>query len=496
MEITSLSYLVFICIGIVVFYVWPIRSRWIWLLLLSFFFVFSSSPFGIVFILLSSIIVFLTAKAIPSAKRKRPLLVATITACLAILIILKYLVKLNFFAAHTLSLFGTTQTIRSIVETYLFPIGISYYTLQLISYLLDVYWGRQKAESNYLKVLLFTCYFPQMVQGPISKYSELAPELFRSHTFSWRNIKNGSQLILWGLFKKMLVADRIGVQVSWIFRADHTPYGAEAWLGLVFFGIQLYCDFSGGIDLIRGVSACLDIQMKENFRQPFFALSLSDFWRRWHISLGQWMKEYIFYPVSMSKGMQQWKRHLKKHISRKAATRCSMAVAYFIVFLLVGVWHGTQFNYFAWGLYNGIILSVSALLTDTYNRWKTKLGIQPNSKGWNGFCIFRTYIIVTIGWIFDCSTTIKEAGALFAHLFVPDFTEFGAALINGNTLIACGFGLFVLVVDILHEKHISVRQLLSKQNYGLQVAFWLIVIQCIACFGQVANAGGFMYANF
>ena len=128
-------------------------------------------------------------------KRKRPLLVATITACLAILIILKYLVKLNFFAAHTLSLFGTTQTIRSIVETYLFPIGISYYTLQLISYLLDVYWGRQKAESNYLKVLLFTCYFPQMVQGPISKYSELAPELFRSHTFSWRNIKNGSQLI-------------------------------------------------------------------------------------------------------------------------------------------------------------------------------------------------------------------------------------------------------------------------------------------------------------
>lgn len=202
MEITSLSYLVFICIGIVVFYVWPIRSRWIWLLLLSLFFVFSSSPFGIVFILLSSIIVFITAKAIPSAKRKRPLLVATITACLAILIILKYLVKLNSFAAHTLSLFGTTQTIRSIVETYLFPIGISYYTLQLISYLLDVYWGRQKAESNYLKVLLFTCYFPQMVQGPISKYSELAPELFRSHTLFLEEYKKWQPTHSMGLIQK------------------------------------------------------------------------------------------------------------------------------------------------------------------------------------------------------------------------------------------------------------------------------------------------------
>jgi len=285
---------------------------------------------------------------------------------------------------------------------------MSYYTLQVISYLLDVYWGRMDAEEDYWKVLLFTCYFPQLVQGPISKYSELAPELFKEHKLDWKNIKYGVQLMLWGFFKKMLIADRIGVYVNAIFHEGVTPYGLTAWIGLVFYGIQLYCDFSGGIDVIRGVSECFGIGLKENFRQPYFSLSLGEFWRRWHISLGTWMKDYIFYPVSMAGWMSTLKKKLKKVTSRKTATRVAMAIADLLVFALVGIWHGLGTNYLAWGVYNGVILAVSAILVDEYAVWKNKMHIDSQAGYWKVISLIRTLLIVTIGWMDDVHEYFAE----------------------------------------------------------------------------------------
>lgn len=309
--------------------------------MLSFAFVYAASTIGLFFVVLTSVIVYLAAKKIEEVDddRKKKVLIAAMGACLFILIFLKYLSGLSIFTQGNLMIFGNEMTIQGVIKKYLLPIGMSYYTLQVISYLLDVYWGRMDAEEDYWKVLLFTCYFPQLVQGPISKYSELAPELFKEHKLDWKNIKYGVQLMLWGFFKKMLIADRIGVYVNAIFHEGVTPYGLTAWIGLVFYGIQLYCDFSGGIDVIRGVSECFGIGLKENFRQPYFSLSLGEFWRRWHISLGTWMKDYIFYPVSMAGWMSTLKKKLKKVTSRKTATRVAMAIADLLVFALVGIHH-------------------------------------------------------------------------------------------------------------------------------------------------------------
>ena len=326
---------------------------------------------------------------------------------------------------------------------------------------------------------------------------QLAPELFKAHKLDWKNIKYGVQLMLWGFFKKMLIADRIGIYVNAIFHEEVTPYGLTAWIGLVFYGIQLYCDFSGGIDVIRGASECFGIGLKENFRQPYFSLSLGEFWRRWHISLGTWMKDYIFYPVSMAGWMGTLKKKLKKVTSRKTATRVAMAIADLIVFALVGVWHGLGTNYLAWGLYNGIILAISAILVDEYAAWKNKLHIDSQSGYWKVISLIRTLFIVTIGWIFDCTYTAGAAWDLFIHLFAFGKTDLSVIALTATDLAVLFVGCFVLLlVDVLHEKNLEVRQIIESQSYWVQVAFWTIVIQMIACFGRVASAGGFMYANF
>lgn len=499
MNITSLGFLLFLGGGLTLFYSIPQKYRWKWLIVLSFAFVYAASTIGLFFVVLTSVIVYLAAKKIEEVydDRKKNVLIAAMGACLFILIFLKYLSGLSFFTQGNLIIFGNEMTIQGVIKKYLLPIGMSYYTLQVISYLLDVYWGRMNAEDDYWKVLLFTCYFPQLVQGPISKYSELAPELFKEHKLDWKNIKYGVQLMLWGFFKKMLIADRIGVYVNAIFHEGVTPYGLTAWIGLVFYGIQLYCDFSGGIDVIRGVSECFGIGLKENFRQPYFSLSLGEFWRRWHISLGTWMKDYIFYPVSMAGWMSALKKKLKKITSRKTATRVAMAIADLLVFALVGIWHGLGTNYLAWGLYNGVILAVSAILVDEYAAWKNKLHIDSQAGYWKVISLIRTLFIVTIGWIFDCTYTAGAAAELFVHLFAIGKTDLSIIALSITDVVVLFAGcLALLFVDVLHEKNLEVRQIIETKNYWVQVAFWTIVIQMIACFGRVASAGGFMYANF
>ena len=499
MDITSLGFLTFFGGGIALFYSIPKEYQWKWLIALSFAFVYAASAVGLFFVVLTSLIVYLAARKIEAAEddRKKKILVLAMGGCLSILILLKYVSGLPIFAETNLMIFGSEMTIQGAIKKYLLPIGMSYYTLQVISYLLDVYWGRMAAEKNYGKVLLFTCYFPQLVQGPISKYSELAPELFKEHKLDWKNIKYGVQLMLWGFFKKLVIADRIGVQVNSIFYGETEPYGLTAWIGLLFYGIQLYCDFSGGIDVIRGASQCFGVGMKENFRQPYFSSSLGEFWRRWHISLGTWMKDYIFYPVSMADWMGTLRRKLKKATSRKMATRLGIAIADLIVFALVGVWHGLGTNYLAWGLYNGIILAISAILVDEYVVWKNKLHIDSEARYWKAFRLVRTFTIVTVGWIFDCTGAAGDAGSLFIHLFEFGKSDLSVIVLSKSDVLALSFGcLALLLVDLMHERNLEVRKMMDRQNYWVQVLFWTALIQLIACFGQIAWAGGFMYANF
>ena len=490
--------MVFFILSVISYYIVPSKYRWGYLLVLSFVYIYSVSVFGGLFIIFTAAITYFTARIVENSKSHKKLyLIIGMVLSLAVLIVLKYILGLPMFN-HDISFMGEEYPYSIFMKNFIVPAGLSYYTLQVISYMLDVYWGRIPAEKNYFKVLLFTAYFPQMVQGPISKYSELAPELFKEHKLEWVNIKYGTQLMLWGFFKKLVVADRTGVYVSQIFTANASvPYGLTVWLGFVAYGIQLYLDFSGGIDIIRGVSQCFGITMKDNFRQPYFSLSLGEFWRRWHISLGQWMKDYIFYPVSISRRMGKIKKGLKKLMPRKRANQICMGIADIIVFVFVGVWHGLGTNYLAWGLYNGIILAVSAVLADEYAAWKRGLNINDKSAGYKTFSLIRTLFIIMLGWVFDCTASMKDAFVMLYNSVRFDLTDFSCIELKHWDFFILPLGIaLVLFIDILHEKNISVREWLSKKNYFVQACVWVVLIQAIACFVSVSFAGGFMYANF
>jgi len=388
------------------------------------------------------------------------------------------------------------SAIRAPIHDYLLPIGLSYYTLQAVSYLMDVYWGRIPAEKSFPKLLLYLSYFPLLVQGPIHKYDKLSGELFAPKALSARNLKFGAQLMLWGYFKKLCIADNAAPYVSTIFYEGKAVTGPLVFVGLVFYGIQLYCDFSGGIDIVRGLSQCFGVTLGKNFRQPFFSKSLAEFWRRWHISLGDFMKDYVFYPFSLSRTAAKIKKALKGKVSRKASGRILAAIGNLLVFTLVGLWHGTGSKYLGWGLYNGLILIFSSLMVDVYAVGLKKAKINKESRAWQAFSLARTFFIVTVGWVFDVADTAWEAIALFFRMFIPFAGEWSAFVPPFRTIAALFFCLILLAVSILHEKKLSVRESLDKRPFVLQIAVWTALIQLIACFGRFVASGGFMYANF
>ena len=496
MSIFSLCYFIFITLGLLAYYLVPNKIKPIILLIMSVIFVFSNSIFGFLVVVLTSFLAYVTAKQISTKINKKKYLILSLVCEILILFFLKYLFDLPAFT-RAINIYSKTFIINTFVKKYIYPIGMSYFVLQIISYIFDVYWERIEYEKSYWKLLLYTCYFPQLIQGPISKYSELHNQLFKEHCLCMKNLKYGVQLVLYGTIKKMIIADRAGVIVNEIFYNDTLPKGWVIFFGLLIYGVQLYCDFSGGIDIIRGISQCFDIDLKENFRQPFFSLSLGDFWRRWHMSLGEWMKDYVFYPLSISKTFGKIKSKIKNKTNRKFANRVIMSASNIIVFSLVGIWHGLGTNFFAWGLYNGIILAISVILADKYVQWKKTFKIDSKSIGWKAFSLLRTFAIVTIGWVFDCATTAKGSVQLFVNSFKFCSSNMSQYSISKTELsIVLLFFAIVMVIDVLHEKNYSIRDYLNKKPVIIQFALWIIIIQIIAVFSKTNTYGGFMYANF
>ena len=498
MNIISLGFLVFVLISLLAYYALPIRHRWLMLLLSSAVAILSASRFGFVFIALSAASLFFAGKAFErleaEKKSKRPVLFAALCFNLSVLLALKFIPEGLLMIDGAL---GTAlSVIRAPIHEYLLPIGLSYYTLQAISYLLDVYWGRIPAEKSYFRLLLYVSYFPQLIQGPISRYKALSAELFAPKALSAQNLKYGVQLMLWGYFKKLAIADNVAPYVSQLFYEGEAVSGPLVFFGLACYGIQLYCDFSGGIDIVRGVSQCFGIHLTENFRQPFFSRSLAEFWRRWHISLGDFMKDYVFYPFSLSRWAARIKKSLKGKFSRKVSGRVLAAIGNLLVFTLVGLWHGTGSKYLGWGLYNGLILIASSLLVDVYAAGIKACRIDRDSCLWQSFSLARTFVIVTIGWVFDVADTAWEAILLFLRMFLPFSGSLGAYMPPFRTIAALFFCLLLLSVSLLHEKKRSLREMLDSKPFAVQLITWTALIQLIACFGRFVSQGGFMYANF
>ena len=400
--------------------------------------------------------------------------------------------------------FGADNTF--LASQLLLPLGISFYTCQSIGYTIDLYNGKYAPERNYAKYLVFVSWFPQLIQGPINRFDDMATQLYERHSFDLETTRCALLLIGFGLLKKYVMADTLVTTISTALdnMGVNTP-GSVVVYGILLYTIQQYGDFSGGIDMVEGVSELFGIEMGPNFRQPYFSVSLADFWTRWHISLGAWMRDYVFYPLALTKPFQTIGKkagaRFGKHIGRTAGA----CIANVIVFLLVGLWHGAQAHYLVWGLYNGVIVALADLFKPLFDRMAERFHVDREGTPWHIVAIIRTFIVVTIGRYFDCMPRVGDALICLRNTvtnFMPVpwdemllASGFTKGLIPGRALLCIAV---ILVIDYLYEKGIDVRERFLALPVLVRFAVYLVLgFFVVSSLNHVSEVGGgFMYANF
>ena len=393
------------------------------------------------------------------------------------------------------------------------PLGISFYTFQSLGYIVDVYREKTEAQRNPFKFLLFVSFFPQIIQGPISIYDQLAHQLFEPHKFDFNRMKHGMELILWGFFKKLIIADRAYVVISAVEKDYGSFGGTTLTFTVLLYAVQLYADFSGGIDISRGVAQIFGIDMIDNFKRPYFSKSINEYWRRWHISLGGWMKNYVFYPLAMSnafitaskkmKGTRFGKTAAGAHISKVLPT----SVASLVVFLIVGIWHGADWKYVAFGVWNGVIIMLSIIMQPLFDGAVDKLRISRKNPVFIGFQIFRTLIVVLVGYVFDVAPSFEQGMRTIALFFTgqnfgegySEISKLGLVLPDyAVLLIASGI---VLVASIIQERNpeTTIRTMLDRKPFALRFLVLYAAVMAIVIFGIYGsgyNAADFVYMQF
>lgn len=495
MLITSTLYLLFVLVCLIIYYSTHKEYRWIVLLLASIAFYCSYSLRAFTFVLISVISSYYSAlfieKSANNKKSKRRILVLSLLLNFGILVYTKY-------SDFLLGLTGFTADNPMPI---IIPIGISFYTFQITGYLLDVYWNRDEAEHNFFKLMLFTIFFPQIIQGPISRHKSLSSYFDNGTSYDFMNIKYGVQLMIWGFFKKLVIADTIAVAAGEVLDNPGVHTGITVVAGLLSYSVELYMDFSGGIDVIRGTSQCFGIELAQNFKRPYFAESIQDFWRRWHITLGTWMKDYLFYPMALSKPMTKLGKKCQKVIGRKMGRKIPICIENIVVFFVVGIWHGPSMHFIVYGLYNGIIIAISTLLEPIYDKLYDLTHINRSSCGMRLFRIIRTFILVNIGWYFDDVRSIGDSYILIKNTFLHNNTFYDGMTYLGlfkyqYAYVVIGL-ILVFAVSIMQEKGIEVRKKIDDLPYIVKMGIWIAVIFMIPIMGYDPSvASGFMYANF
>ncbi len=484
MSFTSFSFLLYIGIALALYYIIRRRGQWVLLLIASCGFYLYSGLDNFCFILLTTASTYGVARivdrtqALFDRKKAKQKSKKWIWLCLGLNFGLLAICKVRF----------TFQNI-------LLPIGISFYMFQSIGYVLDVYRGSIKAERNPFKFALFVSFFPQLIQGPISKYGKLAPQLFGEHPYNGKQVSFGLQRMLWGYFKKLVIADRIAVAVLALRGPEHT--GLSFFVLTCFYAIQIYGDFTGGIDIAIGLSEAFGISLPENFIRPFFSKNIAEYWRRWHITLGEWMKEYVFYPVSVSASMRKLSKSARKRWP-KFGKRLSVYAASFATWFCTGIWHGMTPNFLLWGMMNCTVIVLSEELTPLYEKFHSYFGWKQ--KSWYGaFEMLRTFLLMNLIRIVDLFPNVGEyfrrLGSLFSSFRVP-FLGLGLTELDYGILI---FGVvLMLTVSLLQERFGNVRELLWNRTglrYALTIGLFLVVL-LMGNYGIGYDAGNFIYNQF
>ncbi|MBQ7581920.1 MAG: MBOAT family protein [Lachnospiraceae bacterium] len=388
------------------------------------------------------------------------------------------------------------------------PIGISFYTLQAISYTVDVYGKKYEPEQNPAKVLLYLCWFPQLIQGPINRFDSVREDLFKTYKLHAPQFRFAFYMFLFGAVKKYAIADLLAPMVNASLNNQSAAYpGSFLTFGAVMYAIEQYADFSGGIDMSMAISLLFGVRMDKNFNQPYFATSLAEFWRRWHMTLGGFMRDYVFYPFVTTKPVSTCNKIISKRFGNHAGRALIGGISNLLVFALVGLWHGPEKHYLFWGLYNGLIIAVSDAIAPLFAGLKRFSDRPVAGKFLYGFRIFRTFMIVVFAGYFDVIGSVRtglgcfantllrfdlsEGLSMIAKLFTEDVTSVGA-------VIAAGIAILMLLVNSIFKERgrLPLRRASSDRYYLRWVICFTLIGVLLYSFTVSSGIRGFMYAAF
>lgn len=390
-------------------------------------------------------------------------------------------------------------------KAYIVPLGISYYTFSSVGYLLDIYWKKAKCERNYFSLLACMSYFPHIVQGPISRYDKVLKQFHTLPGFSYERVCFGLQRMLWGYFKKMVVSDRIALVTSNVFSAPSEYAGVEILIFVILGAVELYADFSGCMDIVIGAAQTMGVTLEENFKRPFFSKSAAEFWRRWHITLGVWFKDYIYMPIAMNPKFMKLAVSVRKKSGNKAGQIFSAAIPLGVVWILTGLWHGTGADYVVWGCYWGTLIILETVLAPEMKKWTQKLRIDTTTFGYRLFQMIRTFLLFCIGRMITVTGSLEGFASMVTGLFREHrlWVLFDGSLylhgLDQKNFAVVFFGILLMwAVDIMQEK-MKIRESLGRQPIVLRWFVYYGVIAFLLIFGMYGSAydsGAFLYDAF
>lgn len=437
-------------------------------------------------------------------KRKRGIMILVLILNFGILFVLKYSDALHFLLSSFCAMLHIPYQVPFF--SWIIPMGISYYTFQSMGYIIDLYRRKYCPEKNVMRLMLFVTFFPQLVQGPISRFDELAASLYQPHAFEFRNLKYGLELMVWGVFKKLVISDRLAIMTGTIFSAPQQYQGMYLVVATLFSMLQLYTDFSGGIDMVRGAGEMFGIRLAENFTRPFFAVNLGEYWRRWHITLNNWWRDYIFYPLTLSKSFTAFGRRSKRFVGDNFGKKLPILLSVIIIRVINSIWHGATTNSILGGVYYGLLLALSFYFEPYFKLANEKLKINTACFSWKMYQCVRTFILIAAPRLFSSASSLQESAVYFRSLaatYNPWILFDGSLYTLGVSdkqflVLMLSLGL-LLVVSCIQERGIVVREALDRQNAFFRILFYCVFFYAIVLFGvygQGYDASGFTYAQF
>lgn len=508
MSLISLEFIGFCLILTIIYYIVPGKFQNICLLAADVLFLLplAHPALALLFLGISIGSVYLAAMGLEhlAAQGRHPAVKRVIFHCTVVFnLLLLFLFRYMPFVQELFSALGIPAEVPDYSS--LAPLGISFYTLQLLGYLISVNDGGLPAEHNLLRFALFGSYFPQMTSGPISRYEDLGPKFRERRRFDYDSVTAGFQRMLWGFFKKLVISERAAVPVNTIFANYGVYSGFYIIMAAVLFAVQLYCDFSGCMDIVIGMSEVLGIPLKDNFQSPFFSRSMTEFWRRWHITLGTWCKDYIFYPLQKSSFFDRIRTSSVHHLGKKKGRKVPMYLAMFLMWFCVGFWHGGLLKYIIGsGLLHFCYIFIEQEGAPLWKRINSALHINTESGGHIAFQRIRTYLLVCSGFIFFRADSFGTAIDMYRAV-----TTWNPAVFSMTGILGLGLDIYDITVLILaiillcYIEHLqqngSVRTMIAGQAIGVRWIIFLALLFAVLILGEYGSgfsAESFIYAQF